>query len=99
MSEALWQMPQECTLIRTDPAPGCGICRSTISKGPLCRETCTTRIVAIVAPFVGRHCRILSQSIRRAEGGHRQALVADLKVKAQDMIPIGCGFFIQRHNQ
>ena len=52
MSESLWQMPQACTLIRTDPAPGSGIGRSTISKGPFGRETCTTRIVAMIPPIL-----------------------------------------------
>ena len=51
MSESLWQMPQACTLIRTDPAPGSGIGRSTISKGPFGRETCATRIIAMFSPF------------------------------------------------
>src|SRR5581483_2264790 len=47
VSESLWQMPQACTLIRTAPAAGSGIGRSTISKGPLGRETWATRIVAM----------------------------------------------------
>jgi hypothetical protein len=50
VSESLWQMPQACNRMRTDPAPGSGICRSTISNGPLGRETCTTRIVAMIPP-------------------------------------------------
>ena len=44
---SLWQMPQACTLIRTDPAPGSGISRSTISKGAFGRATCTARILDI----------------------------------------------------
>ena len=32
MSTSLWQTPQACTLIRTCPAPGSGISRSTISE-------------------------------------------------------------------
>ena len=32
MSTSLWQTPQACTLMRTCPAPGLGISRSTISK-------------------------------------------------------------------
>jgi hypothetical protein len=46
-------MPQACTLIRTDPALGSGIGRSTISKGPLGRGTCTARIVVMVPPVAG----------------------------------------------
>jgi hypothetical protein len=38
-------------LIRTDPVPGSGIERSTVSKGPFGRETCTTRIVAMISPI------------------------------------------------
>jgi hypothetical protein len=38
-------------MIRTDPAPRFGIGRSTISKGPFGRETCTTRIVAMISPI------------------------------------------------
>jgi hypothetical protein len=49
VSESLWQMPQASTLIRTDPGPGSGTGRSTISKGPFGRETCTTRIVAMIS--------------------------------------------------
>src|SRR5262245_2684976 len=40
-------MPQACTLIRTVLAAGSGIGRSTISKGPLGRDTCATRIFAM----------------------------------------------------
>src|SRR5438552_5734825 len=47
-------MPQALTLIRTDPAPGSGIGRSTISKGPFGWETCATRITAILPPSVVR---------------------------------------------
>src|SRR5208283_6166706 len=52
VNESLWQIPQACTLIRTDPAPGFGISRSTISKGPPGRETCTARILGIVPPAI-----------------------------------------------
>src|SRR5438132_10916612 len=47
-------MPQATTLIRTDPAPGSGSGRSTISKGPFGRETCATRITAMFPPSVVR---------------------------------------------
>jgi hypothetical protein len=47
VTESLWQTPQAWTLIRTDPAPGSGISRSTISNGPPARGTWTTRILGI----------------------------------------------------
>src|SRR5262249_51265333 len=51
-SESLWQTPHACTLIRTDPGPGSGIGRWTISKGPFGRDNCATRMVAIFpVPF------------------------------------------------
>src|ERR1700716_3485067 len=40
-------MPQACTRIRTCPAPGLGISRSTISKSAPGFGTCTTFIFAI----------------------------------------------------
>src|SRR6266404_2656498 len=40
-------MPQACTRIRTCPAPGLGISRSTISKSAPGFGTCTTFILAI----------------------------------------------------
>ena len=47
-NESLWQMPQAWTLIRTQPAPGCGISRSTISNGPPGRLTWAARIFDII---------------------------------------------------
>src|SRR6267154_3055340 len=47
VNESLWQIPHAWTLIRTDPAPGSGISRSTISNGPSGRATCTTLIFDI----------------------------------------------------
>src|SRR6267142_4299326 len=44
---SLWQMPQACTRIRTCPAPGLGISRSTISKSAPGFGTCATFILAI----------------------------------------------------
>src|ERR1017187_7394614 len=52
VNESLWQIPQACTLIRTDPAPGSGISRSTISKGPPGLETCTARMFDILPPII-----------------------------------------------
>src|ERR1035441_3116219 len=52
VSESLWQIPQACTLIRTDPAPGFGISRSTLSKAPPDWETCTARIFDISPPIL-----------------------------------------------
>src|ERR1700686_2092712 len=43
---SLWQTPQACTLMRTCPAPGLGISRSTISKSAPGLETCAAFIGA-----------------------------------------------------
>src|SRR5512133_4402289 len=59
---AVWQTPQACTLMRTCPASGSGISRSTISKSPPGLDICATFIgsaaglgatlsVAINAPY------------------------------------------------
>src|SRR5579862_2866726 len=47
---SLWQTPQACTLIRTCPASGLGISRSTISKSAPGLETCAAFIFVI---FIG----------------------------------------------
>lgn len=44
VKESLWHTPHTCTLIRTCLAPGSGISRSTISRGPLGLDTCTERM-------------------------------------------------------
>src|ERR1700745_3140217 len=44
VSTSLWQTPQACTLMRTCPAPGSGISRSTISKPAPGLEICATFI-------------------------------------------------------
>src|SRR4029077_7585652 len=46
VSMSLWQTPQACTLMRTCPAAGSGISRSTISKSPPGLEICATFIGA-----------------------------------------------------
>src|SRR5271166_3458199 len=46
VSTSLWQTPQACTLIRTCPAPGLGISRSTIWKPAPPLGICATFIVA-----------------------------------------------------
>ena len=43
-SESLWQLPQAATLIRTQPAAGWGISRSTISNARPGRVLCAARI-------------------------------------------------------
>src|SRR5216684_5053263 len=45
--KSLWQMPQACTRMRTCPAAGFGISRSTISKSAPGFGTCATFILAI----------------------------------------------------
>src|SRR5713101_9684727 len=45
--KSLWQMPQACTRMRTCPAAGFGISRSTISKSAPGFGTCATFIFAI----------------------------------------------------
>jgi hypothetical protein len=44
VSESLWQMPQACTLILTEPAPGSAISRSTIARAAPGAATGTARI-------------------------------------------------------
>src|SRR5271170_5364803 len=58
VSTSLWQTPQACTLMRTCPASGSGISRSTISKSAPGFGTCTafigftaTLVVAIIPPW------------------------------------------------
>src|SRR5713226_5019752 len=46
VSTSLWQTPQACTLIRTCPAPGSGISRSTIWKPAPGLEIWATFMVA-----------------------------------------------------
>src|SRR4051812_45443441 len=46
VSTSLWQTPQACTLIRTCPAPGFGVSRSTISKSAPAFGTTATFIGA-----------------------------------------------------
>src|SRR4030095_4303651 len=46
VSASLWQIPQACTLMRTSPALGLGISRSTISKSAPALGTCATFIGA-----------------------------------------------------
>src|SRR5260370_42094831 len=49
---SLWQTPQACTRMRTCPALGLGISRSTISKSAPGFGTCATFIFAIeVLPY------------------------------------------------
>jgi hypothetical protein len=51
VNESLWQTPQASTLMRTNPAPGSGISRSTISIGPFILAICATRIFGMVPPI------------------------------------------------
>src|SRR3984893_1428144 len=51
VSPSLWQIPQACTLIRTCPAPGLGISRSTIWKSAPGLGICAAFIGAI-ATFI-----------------------------------------------
>src|SRR2546430_95767 len=44
VNTSLWQMPQACTLTRTEPGPGSGTGRSTSSRGPPGRDTWTARM-------------------------------------------------------
>src|SRR5271156_6370048 len=88
VSTSLWHTPQACTLIRTCPASGVGISRSTISKSAPGLEICatfifvifigTTLLVAINPPMnstnFGLHDTRLSLSIK----DDYAAFVADL---------------------
>src|SRR5262245_65960132 len=59
VSASLWQMPQASTLIRTEPGPGSGIGRSTISQGALGRRTCATRIVGMAFSSCDLRCHFI----------------------------------------
>ena len=83
-------MPQAWTLIRSHPACGSGISRSTISNGPFGLVTCTARIFfAIIflsfSSFEKQHECLLGASTsplaRRSlgEGGERDANI-DLRI-------------------
>src|SRR5262249_28306294 len=66
--ESLWQTPHALTLIRTSPARGWGISRSTNSSGPPRRGTCTARIFAMTSSFLTaalESAMATDQSIRR----------------------------------
>src|SRR5215813_5432639 len=52
VKESLWQTPQASTLMRTNPAPGSGISRSTIASGPFILVICATRIFDMVSPIL-----------------------------------------------
>ena len=47
VTASLWQTPEACTRMRTWPAPGSGISRSTIWYGPLALTTWAARIFGI----------------------------------------------------
>src|SRR5258708_37606054 len=47
---SLWQMPEACTRMRTWPASGWGISRSTTWYGPLALTTWAARILGIDLP-------------------------------------------------
>src|SRR5215472_3133925 len=49
---SLWQTPQAFTLIRTSPAPGLGISRSTTSNSPPGLTICAALIVAVATLVV-----------------------------------------------
>src|SRR5712692_68418 len=53
-------MPQAWTLIRTQPASGWGIGRSTISNGPFGRAICAARIFGIITSVVVSSLRLNS---------------------------------------
>src|SRR5262245_27653434 len=80
-------MPQAWTLIRTDPGPGSGIGRSTISNGPPAFGICATRIVAIVASFAeaSRFARLPGWRAARSDQRRRRAApaVAELAIRAR----------------
>src|ERR671910_875385 len=75
-------MPHASTLIRTEPAPGSGISRSTISNGPFARLTCATRIFDIIPPIVCLLHLLTRQSDRNVAGAnvlfHRRHAVGEV---------------------
>src|SRR6266850_4844598 len=76
VSESEWQRPHACTLTRTSRGPGCGISRSTISKGPPGRLTWTTRILGILTRPSYHHrrrCQRLSRTSSLGTPGESQS--------------------------
>src|SRR2546421_9351580 len=76
VSTSLWQTPQACTLIRTCPAPGLGISRSTIWKSAPGAGTCATFIgatatsVVAITPPLNFHPLLNSTSCSGATPDH-----------------------------
>src|ERR1700722_3238857 len=70
---SLWQTPQACTLMRTCPAPGFGISRSTISNSPPALEICAAFMGAIaifvVAMFSPLNFKYWYYEVRREGAG------------------------------
>ena len=54
---SLWHTPHASMRTRTSPRAGSGTSRSTSSSGPPPRATCTARIFAIAASWLGRTSR------------------------------------------
>src|SRR4029077_19723285 len=82
VSTSLWQIPQACTLMRTCPASGLGISRSTIWKSAPGLGTCATFIgatanlvLAINPPFA----KTLEISIPNDSKGRELFLPRDLE--------------------
>src|SRR5271165_3805064 len=63
VSTSLWQTPHANTLIRTCPAPGVGISRSTIWKSAPGLGTCATFMVATAAVVVATNPPIDFQQV------------------------------------
>src|SRR5580693_7397904 len=77
---SLWQMPQASTRMRTCPAGGCGISRSTISKSAPAFGTCTTFIFAIeiLHSFLNSHSKPGRQKRKRTTSNDPPQLDRDL---------------------
>src|SRR5216683_2945319 len=90
--KSLWQMPQACTRMRTCPAAGFGISRSTISKSAPGFGTCATFIFAIEtlrssnldsSPELGCACRAKRHIAMRYKERKKKKFCRDFRSDAQ----------------
>src|SRR5207302_10900298 len=97
-----WQMPHACTLIRTCPAPGSGIGRSTISNDPPGRATCATRMVGVGADLaaepMGRVvvCGLVPSTIHAIQSGFLEWYSRHLTISSR-ISPTCSSGFIESH--
>src|SRR6266478_5546356 len=96
---SLWQMPQACTRMRTCPAVGLGISRSTISKSAPAFGTNATFIFAIetlrlfildLRPQVGCTARAIGHILQQLQPTSREQVCAEKVKKVLQRFPKRC---------